>query len=226
MNGTTHMTPVRLALLAALVLPCMAHAFTDTEALSMVYEVSPAPAPRPNAPPVKPPVQLTSSCTLSLGKLEDARASKTYAVNIAPMFPRVNATPIGMVSLKSGDTAGWMRSALESTQRYGFRTTLASAGEAPVARQVGVDASLRLAHAWPAGMNLVSQVVMRVTFRTPAGEQTRDYHGMDAKTNWAGGNGEFMTVLNLSMEKVVAELAIDAAQLCDGKPLPASPADL
>jgi hypothetical protein len=87
--------------------------------------------------------------------------------------------------------------------------------------QVTADVALRLAHAWSVDLNLVSHVVLKVGYRLPGGQTVlRQYHGMGTRTNFASGNGEFMTVLNLGLEEAVHGMALDAAALCDGKPLP------
>jgi len=63
--------------------------------------------------------------------------------------------------------------------------------------------------------------VLKVSYRLPGGgTAARQYHGMGTRTNWTSANGEFMSVLNLGLEEAVRGMAIDAASLCDGRPLP------
>ncbi|MBJ2159378.1 hypothetical protein [Variovorax sp. IB41] len=214
------------ALFALCAMPGLAHALTETEPLDMVYQQAPEQEQRPNGPPVET-LRAPQGCKLYLPAIEDARNNQVYAGNLTLMLPTVHATPRTVESLRSGDAGMWTRDALLSTKRYGFQPVVgaaassASAASDP-ARQVSAVVALRLAHAWSAGLNLVSHVVLKVNYRLPGGAvATRLYHGMGTRTNWASGNGEFMSVLNLGMEEAVRSMAIDAAALCEGKPLPA-----
>ena len=215
------------ALFALCAMPGLAHALTETEPLDMVYQQAPEPEQRPNGPPVET-LRVPQGCKLYLPAVEDARNNQVYVGNLTLMMPTVHATPRTVESLRSGDAGIWTRDALLSTRRYGFQPVVgaaassASAASDP-ARQVSAVVALRLAHAWSAGLNLVSHVVLKVNYRLPGGEMaTRLYHGMGTRTNWASGNGEFMSVLNLGMEEAVRGMATDAAALCEGKALPAS----
>jgi hypothetical protein len=220
--------PGLAVLCAASVLCGAAHAVTESEPLPMLFEASPdaaLSAERPDGVPAASP-RLVRGCMLYLPGVEDARSNKANAGNLTLMLPTVHATPRSVQSLRSGDATAWTRGALQSTGRYGFQPVF---GSAPAnvqpnagANQVTADVALRLAHAWSADLNLVSHVVLKATYRLPGGETAvRQYHGMGARTNFASGNGEFMTVLNLGLEEAVHAMAVDAAALCNGKLLPA-----
>lgn len=199
-----------------------AHAVDEAEPLSMLYEQAPEPEQRPNSPPLEM-LRVAQACMLVVPAVEDARSNQVHAGNLTLMMPTVHATPRTVQSLRSGDAGAWTRDALLSTRRYGFQPVVgAPASPVPAgARQVTAVVALRLAHAWSAGLNLVSHVVLKASYRLPGGETaTRLYHGMGTRTNWASGNGEFMSVLNLGMEEAVRGMAADAAALCEGKPLP------
>ncbi|KQW57810.1 hypothetical protein [Variovorax sp. Root411] len=209
------------AFAALCALPTLSHALTESEPLSMVFEPALEPAERPNGVPAAS-LRLARNCTLYLPAIEDARSNKANAGNLTVMMPTVHATPRSVQSLRSGDATAWTRGALQSLGRYGFQ---AVPGAPPAsgggARQVAADVALRLAHAWSAGLNLVSHVVLKVSYRLPGGETVaRQYHGMGTRTNWTSANGEFMSVLNLGLEEAVRGMASDAAALCDGRPLP------
>jgi hypothetical protein len=209
------------ALFALCTMPGLSHAMSESEPLSMVYEQAPEQEQRPNSPPVES-LRVPQGCTLYLPVIEDARTNQVYAGNLTLMLPTVHATPMTVQSLRSGDAGAWTREALQSTSRYGFRTVVAMPAAPAAARQVTATVALRLAHAWSAGLNLVSHVVLKVGYRLPGGQvATRQYNGMGTRTNWASGNGEFMSVLNLGMEEAVRNMAADASALCEGKPLPA-----
>ena len=226
------MTQLRLlSSLAALMglLPCAAHALTDSEPLSMVFESSADASAggggeRPNGP--APSVsRVVQTCTLYIAGIEDARLNKADAGNLTLMKPTVHATPLAAQSLKSGDARPWVRDALRATQRYGFQSVMAAPSVAGGTHEATMEVALRLAHAWSTGLNLVSHVVLQVSYRLPIGEVvTRQYHGMGTRTNFANGNGEFMSVLNSGLETAVSNMTVDAAALCEGKPLPAPPA--
>lgn len=206
-----------LAVLCAL--PGAAGAVTEDEPLSMVFEPSPAPAERADGAPVASQ-RLVQGCTLYLGSVADARRNKANAGNLTVMLPTVQATPRSVQSLRSGDATAWTRGALQAMGRYGFRP-VPGMPSGVGAKQATADVALRLAHAWSADLNLVSHVVLQVGYRLPGGETAvRQYHGMGARTNFASGNGEFMSVLNLGLEEAVRAMAGDAAALCEGKPLP------
>jgi len=208
------------ALSALCAVPGISHALTESEPLSMVYEQAPEPVQRPNGPPVES-LRVAPGCMLYLPKIEDIRSNKANAGNLTLMMPTVHATPRSMQSLRSGDAGVWTRDALLSAKRYGFGAVAGAPASPDAARQVTAEVALRLAHAWSAGLNLVSHVVLVVRYRLPGGEAvSRQYHGMGTRTNWTSANGEFMSVLNLGLEEAVRGMAIDAAALCDGRPLP------
>ncbi|MDQ0588065.1 hypothetical protein [Variovorax paradoxus] len=216
-----HPHRIGTALFALCAVSGTAHALTEGEPLSMRYEPAPDQAQRPNAPPVES-LRAPQGCTLYLPTIEDARSNQVHAGHLTLMLPTVHATPRSVQSLRSGDAGAWTRDALLSTGRYGFRTVAGAPVSPAAARQATAVVALRLAHAWSAGLNLVSHVVLKASYRLPGGEvATRLYHGMGTRANWASGNGEFMSVLNLGMEEAVRGIAADAAALCEGKPLSA-----
>jgi len=216
-----HLHRVGAALFALCAMAGTAHALTEGEPLSMVYEPAPEQAQRPNGPPVES-LRAPQGCTLYLPTIEDARSNQVHAGHLTLMLPTVHATPRSVQSLRSGDAGAWTRDALLSTRRYGFRTVAGAPVSPAATRQATATVALRLAHAWSAGLNLVSHVVLKASYRLPGGEvATRLYHGMGTRANWASGNSEFMSVLNLGMEEAVRGMAADAAALCEGKPLPA-----
>ena len=202
-------------------MPGLSHALTETEPLPMVFERAPESAERPNSQPVAQ-LHVASGCTLYLQSIDHLRQNKANVGNLTVIRPTLHATPVSVQSIQGGDAGPWVRGALQSAGRYGLQVVVAAAPPSTGApRQVTADMALRLAHAWSAGLNLVSHVVLQTTYRTPGVEPVvRQYHGMGTRTNWANGNGEFMSVLNLGIEEAVRGMAIDAAALCEGRPLP------
>lgn len=222
--------PAALALCVLCAWPALSRAVSESEPLSMVFDAAPETSAqfeqpgRPEGMSVAPP-QLAHGCTLYLPRIEDARSNKANVGNLTLMLPTVHATPRSVQSLRSGDATAWTRAALLSMSRQGFRPVPgappANAAPGTGPGQVTADVALRLAHAWSVDLNLVSHVVLKVGYRLPGGETAvRQYHGMGTRTNFASGNGEFMSVLNLGLEEAVRGMALDAAALCSGKPLP------
>ena len=219
---STAFAPCLLGVLLS-TLPGVSRAVTESEPLPMVFETAPEASARAEQPEsaANAPARLVRGCTLYLPRIEDARSNKANVGNLTVMLPTVHATPRSVQSLRSGDATAWTRGALLSTSRYGFRPLAAPRPGNPAPGQVTAEVALRLAHAWSVDLNLVSHVVLKVGYRLPGGETVvRQYHGMGTRTNFASGNGEFMTVLNLGLEEAVRGMALDAAALCDGKPLP------
>ncbi|MDN6884098.1 hypothetical protein QMO14_10875 [Variovorax sp. CAN2819] len=224
------MTPLRHAWRpAALSALCMlgatpgtSQALTETEPLPLIYEAAPEPSERPNSTPA-PALRVTSGCTLYVPRIDDTRLNKANVGNLTLMMPTLHATPVKVQSIRAGgDPVGWTRGALQSASRYGLQVASATLPSTGAGRQVTADVALRLAHSWSSGLNLVSHVVLQASYRMPGNEPVvRQYHGMGTRANWASGNGEFMSVLNLGMEEAVHGLVVDVAALCDGKPLPA-----
>ena len=209
----------------AALLPCLAHAFDAAEPLDMVYmaPVASAATQRPNGPPVPDAVQLARNCTLYLGKIEDLRSNPG---TVGALMFGIHS-PMYVESIRSGDVVKWTHQALESTRAVGFQPQDGAAPASDAGNQVGAAFGLRLAHAWSAGLNLVSHVVLQASFQTPDGPVTRRYHGMGTIGNWNNGNGEYMTVLNAAMANAVQNFATDAGKLCTDKralaPAPAQP---
>ncbi|MEJ8854795.1 hypothetical protein WKW79_09470 [Variovorax robiniae] len=197
----------------AALLPCLAHAFDAAEPLNMVY-MAPVAAPttqRPNGPPVADTTaQLARNCALFLGPIEDLRSNPG---TVGALMFGIHA-PMVVESIRSGDVVKWTHQALESTRAMGFQPQDGAAPTADTSNQVGASFGLRLAHAWSAGLNLVSHVVLQASFQTPDGPVTRRYHGMGTIGNWNNGNGEYMTVLNAAMANAVQSFATDAGKLC------------
>jgi hypothetical protein len=209
----------------AALLPCLAHAFDAAEPLSMVYmaPVASPSTPRPNGPPVADASQLARNCALYLGKIEDLRSNPG---TVGALMFGIHA-PMYVESIRSGDVVKWTHQALESTRALGFQPQDGVVAAPDAGNQVGASFGLRLAHAWSAGLNLVSHVVIQASFQTPDGPVTRRYHGMGTIGNWNNGNGEYMSVLNAAMANAVQNFATDAGKLCTDRralaPAPGQP---
>jgi hypothetical protein len=208
-----------LPALAALAcgLPHAAHALTDTEALSMVYE---HPAPSSSGRPASQgaPAQYPRGCRIHVRKVEDLRRNTETVGGPIFMMPGPAGVPVNGASLLSGDGLKWTTGALPSLKASGVQTeaTAAAAGER------SVEVALRLAQAWTSGLNMHSYVMLQATVPTRDGEVLKRYHGFGTKLNFANGNAEYMATLNLGMADALKAYAADLRSACEGKLVAAS----
>ena len=122
-------------------------------------------------------------------------------------------TDVGLHDL-SGKALDTVAVATPVELRVAVQAAVASLGLASsVNGSGGIDVALRLAHAWSAGMNLSSHVVLEA--RLPAGGAApRRYHGFGMKVNGINADGEYMTVLNVAMHDALKKLAADLRSAC------------
>jgi hypothetical protein len=187
-------------------------ALTETEPLSMVYEEPEAKAPsgpHQNAIPTAAGPLRVPGCSLRLGKLEDARRNKeTVGAGVFMVEALPGAVPLFTASLLSGDGLKWLDGAIRTLPRSGIAVREGEAG--------GADVALKLAHAWNGGMNLLSHVVLETSTRAGDAKDVKRYHGFGIKLNWAGGNGEYMTALNIAMADALRAYVDDLQRGCAG----------
>jgi len=211
-----------LPALAALAcgLPPAAHALTDTEALSMVYE-DPAPNSfgRPTQQGAPAPVQYPRGCRIHVRKVEDLRRNTETVGGPIFMMPGPAGVPVNGASLLSGDGLKWTTGALPSLKASGVQTEASAAA----AGERSVEVALRLAQAWTSGLNMHSYVMLQATVPTRDGEVTKRYHGFGTKLNFANGNAEYMATLNLGMADALKAYAADLRSACEGRLVAASP---
>jgi len=208
------MNRMRIAASLLATLGCShALALSDTEPLTMVYE-APAPARAlPNAPEEPSAVRTprVEGCNVSLAHVADTRLNKeTLGGSVFIMEGIVTSVPIFGASVLGGDGMQWLRGALQTLPSFGVRIDGSVAARA-------LDVRLRLAHAWNAGMNLNSHVVLEAKLPQADGTQVKRYHGFGIKLNWANANREFMETLNLGMHDAVKGLADDLQAVCAGR---------
>jgi len=219
MNAHHMLRAVAPLVALACALPPAAHALTDTEALSMVFEEQ---APNSFGRPTQAapaPVQYPRGCRIHVRKVEDLRLNTETVGGSIFMMPGATGVPLGGASLLSGDGLKWTTSALPSLKASGVQT---EASEAAAGNR-SAEVALRLAQAWTSGLNMHSYVMLQATVPTPAGEVKKRYHGFGTKMNFANGNAEYMATLNLGMAEALKAYAADLRSACEGKPVAASP---
>lgn len=214
---------LRVAAALLLAMPLASLALTDDEPLSMRYEEPVQPGAQPQGSAARPvaAAQLTDGCTLYVTQIEDLRAYPEYVGNVSFAMPGPLATPLFMQSIRGADGRAWVAEALKTLSTRGFQIQVGAAPRTLAPRQAAVSVGLQLAHTWSAGLNLMSHVVLRARHPQGGAEEMRTYHGQGAKLNWANGNGEFMSTLNLAMNDALLAFARDAASLCAGRGLTA-----
>lgn len=208
---------VHAVCLLSLSLPFAAHALTDDEPLPMRYEAPIVPgAQSPGTAPASTP-HLADGCPLYVTQVEDLRRYPEYVGNVSFAMPGPLSTPLFMQSIRGADGRGWAVEALKTLTAQGFQPRIGETPPALASARAVAAVELKLAHTWSAGLNLLSHVVLRVRYPNGGTEDVRHYHGLGTKLNWANGNGEFMTTLNLAMTEAMAAFAVDAAAVCAGR---------
>jgi hypothetical protein len=81
--------------------------------------------------------------------------------------------------------------------------------------QITAVPSLTRMYSYPESMNILAITAMKVDFLID-GERvdTRRYRGFFAKTNWANGDGEYLTALNEAVNDMLPKLVTDLNNVC------------
>ncbi|MCC2635716.1 MAG: hypothetical protein K0S48_3602 [Ramlibacter sp.] len=147
-------------------------------------------------------------CALAIARIDDVRPDKD-TVGVRILFPgTIFSVPLYGESLRSGDARAWLEGALRAS----------NLPIQPATEQAkSVLVSLRLAHAWSAGLNLNSQVVLLADI--PGVPSVRRYHGFGGKVNNAGMDMEYVQTLNLAMKDALMQMGADLQKACRGTPL-------
>lgn len=220
MNSHHIFRAVQALLVLACGLPLAAHALTDTEPLSMVFEdQAPNSFGRPAVQAAPAAAPYSGDCRLYVRKVEDLRLNTETVGGAIYIFPGASGVPLGGASLLSGDGMKWTTSALPSLKVSGVQTQSSAAA----AGDRSAEVALRLAQAWTSGLNMHSHVMLQATVPTPAGDVKKRYHGFGTKMNFANGNAEYMATLNLGMAEALKAYAADLRSACEGKPVTAAP---
>lgn len=202
----------RPLILAALLLGTGTASFAG-DPLKMIYE-PPQPARAGNH--VDPTMLVEAveevarleGCALAISRVDDVRTDKdTVGVRIvAPST--IFSIPIYGESLRGGDAQPWLEGALRASKLPVQPST---------AQANAVNVSLRLAHAWSAGLNLNAHVVLLADI--PGAPSVRRYHGFGGKVNGMGLDSEYVQTLNLAMRDALMQMGADLQKACRGAAL-------
>lgn len=80
---------------------------------------------------------------------------------------------------------------------------------------VTISPKLTRLYSYPESMNILGVSALVVDYVVDGHVvDTRHYRGFYAKTNWAGGNGEYLTALNLSINDLMGKMYSDLNSVC------------
>lgn len=81
--------------------------------------------------------------------------------------------------------------------------------------KIDVNARLIRMYTYPESMNILGVTAIIADFMVN-GEvvKSRQYRGFYAKTNWAGGKGEYLTTINDSAQELIKSYALDLTNVC------------
>jgi hypothetical protein len=82
--------------------------------------------------------------------------------------------------------------------------------------KVDVNARLIRMYTYPESMNILGITAIVADFMVN-GEivKSRQYRGFYAKTNWAGGKGEYLTAINDSAQELIKSYTLDLTNICN-----------
>mgnify|MGYP000020321366 FL=1 len=81
--------------------------------------------------------------------------------------------------------------------------------------KIDVNARLIRMYTYPESMNILGITAIVADFMVN-GEvvKSRQYRGFYAKTNWAGGKGEYLTAINDSAQELIKSYTLDLTNIC------------
>ena len=81
--------------------------------------------------------------------------------------------------------------------------------------KIDVNARLIRMYTYPESMNILGVTAIVADFMVN-GEviKSRQYRGFYAKTNWAGGKGEYLTAINDSAQELIKNYTLDLTNIC------------
>lgn len=198
-------------------LPGLALAQSEIKPLRLIYEAQEAPRQLPNVPS-----QAGSSspqvlpCRFRVNTVSDLRRNTTTLGASVFMFGHSGGTPLGGMSIVSGDAVEWINSAIKAHLGAGLDLPPPGGAGSPA----GIDIGVRLAHVWTADLNMNAHVVIEVSNlgTRPPGAVARRHHGFATKLNWNNGDGEFVTTLNMALADAFKGLISGLAPICAQRP--------
>lgn len=158
----------------------------------------------PTIPDAKPVT--ASHCAVVIRAPEDFRHNKETLGTTFRDNPIISKYPVD----------GWLQDALVDMKKLGLETSLANAGAtADSANATVLSTRLEKMYIWNHGMNLHGTVVVKAKMQTGTGpEVEQSYRVISTKLNWANGDNEFVTTLNMAARRLLEQMVADINQQC------------
>jgi hypothetical protein len=136
-----------------------------------------------------------SDCSFNMLELSDDRQNKE---TVAFAFPD---------SLAISNIEEYLTKVKETSNRF----TLDENAQ----HKIDVNARLIRMYTYPESMNILGVTAIIADFMIN-GEvvKSRQYRGFYAKTNWAGGKGEYLTAINDSAQELIKSYTLDLTNIC------------
>lgn len=179
--------------LGILLLAVMVPSYAEVKNVTLKYE---HPKKKAKKRMAKQALKKNSSCSFSVSDFTDARQNKQTVAN-----------KFGG-SLQPTNLPSWLNSVRESASKNTQR-------ESADIKIIAKPTLLRL-YTYNESLNINAVNAVQVNFEV-AGKTiiSKHYRGFYGKTNWANGDGEHLTALNLSINNFIERYKKDLNSICD-----------
>lgn len=141
------------------------------------------------------------SCEVTIDEPQDSRFNKdNFGVNFIdePVVSKHSVTD-------------WLRSSLIGMDTIGVKTTTDNRDG-----NISVSTKLNRMYVWNHGLRLFATLSLDAKFIKAEGiEITKNYRVTGSKINWAGTDSELATTINISVNRLIEQIAIDLASQCN-----------
>lgn len=141
------------------------------------------------------------SCEVTINEPQDNRFNKdNFGVNF-----------IDEPVVSNHSVTNWLRSSLIGMDTIGVKTTTDNRGG-----NINVSTKLNRMYVWNHGLRLFATLSLEAKFIQAEGiEVTKNYRITGSKINWAGTDSELATTINISVNRLIEQIAIDLASHCN-----------
>lgn len=154
---------------------------------------------------VKAPIQ-ASHCAVVINAPHDLRSNKDTLGTTFRDNPIISKPPV----------TSWLQDALFDLKKQGLNTSLANGDTALAASNVTyLSTDLTKMYVWNHGMNLHATLVVKTRMQTGSKPEVQhNYRVISTKLNWANGDSEFITTLNIAATRLLEQIASDINKQC------------
>ena len=111
----------------------------------------------------------------------------------------------------------WFQEALLNLKKLGVNATLEKPGQ-PVSNATLLSTDISKMYLWNHGMNLHATLVVKAKIQHgDSPEVYQNYRVIGTKLNWANGDSEFVSTLNIAASRLLEQIASDIQSQCGGK---------